>query len=85
MDASQAIDLTREALGLVLLLAAPVLVTGLIVSLIVSVLQAVTQVQEQTLSLVPRILAMLAATAIAWPWMASKLVEFGRQMFGQLP
>jgi len=85
MDAGQTVDLMREALGLVLLLAVPILATGLVVSLIVSVLQAVTQVQEQTLSFVPRILAMLAALVIAWPWTVAKLVEFSTRMFGHLP
>ena len=61
------------------------LVTGLIVALVVSVLQAVTQVQEQTLSFVPKIVAMLlVATAVA-PWITTKLLEFARQMFGTLP
>ena len=54
MDASQAIDLVRQALTLVLTLALPVLLTGLVVALIISLVQAVTQLQDQTLSLVPR-------------------------------
>jgi len=66
---------------LLIFLSLPVLVTGLIVALVVSVLQAVTQVQDATLSLVPRILAMLLALALTAPWMLSKLVEFGREMF----
>ena len=81
MDATHAIDMTRQALMLVLVLAAPVLVAGLVVSLIVSVLQALTQIQEQTISLVPRILAMLVAVILAGPWMIERLVEFGSQMF----
>ena len=85
MDATQAVDMTREALMLVLTLAAPVLVTGLVVSLIVSVLQALTQVQEQTISLVPRVLAMLGALVVTGPWMVEKLVEFGGRMFGGAP
>lgn len=85
MDAAQATDLARQALVLVLLLALPVLLTGLVVSLIVSLLQAVTQVQDQTLSFVPRIFAMLAALVIAGPWMVARLVEFGKQVFGPLP
>ena len=85
MDTSEAIDLARQAVVLVLILAAPVLLTGLIVGLIVSILQAVTQIQEQTLSLVPRIMAMLVAVAICGPWMLTRLVEFSRQMFGSGP
>ncbi len=66
---------------LLVYLSLPVLVTGLIVALVVSMLQAVTQVQDPTLSLVPRILAMLLALALTASWMLSKLVEFGREMF----
>jgi flagellar biosynthesis protein FliQ len=81
MDADQGIELARQAIMLLIFLSLPVLITGLIVALVVSVLQAVTQVQDQTLGLVPRILAMLLAFAITAPWMMSKLVEFGREMF----
>ena len=81
MDASEAMDLGREALTLVLVLGAPVLLTGLAVGLLVGLLQAVTQVHEQALSFVPRILAMLLALAVFGPWMLTRLIEFGTQMF----
>jgi len=81
----EAIDLARRAVTTVLLVGAPVLATALIVGLIVSVLQAVTQVQEQTLSFVPKIVAVLVAVALTGPWMLDRLVEFGREMFGTLP
>jgi flagellar biosynthetic protein FliQ len=85
VDASEAIDLARRAVTLILLVGAPVLLTALVVGLVVSVLQAVTQVQEHTLSFVPKILAVLVAVALVGPWMLEKLVEFGREMFGRLP
>ncbi|HUS91316.1 MAG TPA: flagellar biosynthesis protein FliQ [Phycisphaerae bacterium] len=85
MDAYEAIDLARRAVTLVLIVGAPVLATALVVGLVVSVLQAVTQVQEQTLSFVPKILAVLVAVAFTGAWMLDRLVEFGREMFGQLP
>ena len=81
MNADQGIEFARQAIMLLIFLSLPVLVTGLIVALVVSMLQAVTQVQDPTLSLVPRILAMLLALALTAPWMLSKLVEFGREMF----
>lgn len=81
MNADQGIELARQAIVLLIFLSLPVLVTGLIVALVVSMLQAVTQVQDPTLSLVPRILAMLLVLALTAPWMLSKLVEFGREMF----
>lgn len=85
MDAASATDCARQAVTLTLLLGAPVLAAGLVVALIVSVLQAVTQVQEQTLSFVPKIAAMLLAVLACGSWMLTRLVEFARQMFASLP
>lgn len=70
---------------LVLVVGAPVLATGLIVAVIVSVLQAITQLQDQTLSFIPKIVAMLLALVLLGPWMLSRLVEFGREMFSGMP
>lgn len=85
MDAGTAIDLTRQAVTLLIVIAAPVLGVALVVALLVSLLQAVTQVQEQTLSFVPKIIAVLVALVILGPWMIARIVEFGREMFGTLP
>jgi flagellar biosynthetic protein FliQ len=85
MENYDAIDLARRAITLVLVAGAPVLATALIVGLIVSVVQTVTQIQDQTLTFVPKIIAVLVALAIVGPWMMEKLVEFGREMFGTLP
>ncbi len=82
MSDAQAIQIGREALTLVLLLAAPVLGIGLLAALVTALLQALTQVQEQTLSLVPKIVAMLGATILLGPWMLGRLVEFSQRMFG---
>jgi flagellar biosynthetic protein FliQ len=79
------IDLAREAILLTLVLASPVLAAGLVVALIVGVLQAATQVQDVTLSLIPKIAAMLVAAAVCGPWILSRLLEFSRAMFGSLP
>ncbi len=81
MTPTEAIDLGRQAVMLTLIVGAPVLLTGLIVGATVSVMQAVTQVQEQTLSFVPKIVAMLIAAAIVGPWMLARLVEFAAEMF----
>ena len=85
MDAGEAIDLCRRAVMLILVIGTPVLAAALVVGLIVSLLQAITQVQEYTLSFVPKILAVLVTLAVVGPWMLEKLVEFGREMFGRLP
>jgi flagellar biosynthetic protein FliQ len=85
MDASQAIDLARQAVILTAVVAAPVLLVGLVVAVVVGVLQAATQVQEQTLSLVPKMAAMVLTALLVGSWMLSRVVEFAREMFSQLP
>ena len=85
MEPGEITDLARQAIVLTLTLAAPVLLTGLVVALAVSIFQAATQVQEHTLSFVPKIVAMLLALLVVGPWIAGRLVEFGRTMFGELP
>jgi len=85
MDTTEAIELARGAVMLILVVGAPVLLTALVVGLVVSVLQAVTQVQEHTLSFVPKILAVVVAIGITGAWMLERLVAFGREMFGPLP
>jgi len=85
MDTNGVMDLTRQALMLAVVLAAPVLLVGLAVGLIVSVLQAVTQIHEQTLSFVPRIIAMMLALVLLGPWMIVRAVEFSQEAFGALP
>ena len=82
---SEVTDLARQAVVLTLTLGAPVLIVGLVVALIVSVLQAATQVQDQTLSFIPKIVAMLIAMAVFGPWIGARLLEFSRTMFGTLP
>ena len=85
MDTSQAVDLGRQAVMLTLTVGLPVLVTALIVGLVVSTLQAVTQIQEHTLSFVPKILCVCIAAVVAGPWMAGRIIEFAKEMFGTLP
>jgi len=76
-----AIDLVREALTLMLALSLPILMAALIIGLTVSVLQAVTQIQEQTLSFVPKIVGMGLTAVLVFPWMAKKILEFAARMF----
>jgi flagellar biosynthesis protein FliQ len=79
------IDLGREAVLLTLVLASPVLLVGLVVALVVSVFQAATQVQDPTVSFIPKIAAMLAAGLVCGPWILARLVEFSRSVFGGGP
>jgi len=81
MTPEQAIDIGRQAMMVTLMVASPILLIGMTVGLVVSILQAVTQVQEQTLSFVPKIIAMVLAVGLFLPWIIVKLLEFSREMF----
>lgn len=82
MPFDQAIQLVRETLTLMLFLAAPILLVALVIGLIISVIQAATQLQEQTLSFVPKILGMGAVAIITAPWLFMKIMDFSARMFG---
>ncbi len=82
MTIDHATELIRHTLVLALVVSAPMLVIGLGVGIIVSLLQAVTQIQEQTLTFIPKIAAMVAATIVLLPWIAQQLVEYAAMMFG---
>ncbi len=73
------LHLAREALALVLLLSAPPLLAALAVGLVTGVLQAATQVQEQTIGVVPRIAATLGALAVAAPWIGARAARFAAE------
>ena len=75
-----AVDLTRRALFITLELSIPVLAVGMIVGLLVSLVQAVTQIQEQTLSFIPKILAVAATVFITLPWTLNVLVDYTREL-----
>jgi len=78
---AEGMDAIRLALMYTLLLSAPILGAGLIVGLLVSLIQAVTQIQEQTLSFVPKIVAMLLVSIVLLSWLMSKLADFAVEMF----
>jgi flagellar biosynthesis protein FliQ len=81
MNVDQATDLIRHTLVLALTISAPMLLIGLAVGIIVSLLQAVTQIQEQTLTFIPKIAAMVAAAIVLMPWIAQRLLEYTSAMF----
>ena len=76
-----ATDAIAHALVLSLMIAAPMLLIGLLVGIVVSLVQAVTQIQEQTLSFVPKIAAMIAAAVLLMPWMQSQLLAYASDVF----
>jgi len=81
METALALDLGREAMLTALIISAPVLGIGLIVGLVISLVQTVTQIQDQTLSIVPKIVAMVAAAVFFIPWLAQRVLEYSQEMF----
>ena len=85
MDAQQAFHLGQQGLYMLLMISAPILLTVLVVGLVVSVLQAATQINEATLSFVPKVLAAVAVLVVAGPWMLTMLVDYIRQTLLAIP
>lgn len=85
MNPELVIDIGREALTMIILLASPMLGLGLAVGLLVSIFQATTQIQEQTLTFIPKILAVLIAILFFGPWMLNLLVNFTVELFNNIP
>jgi flagellar biosynthetic protein FliQ len=85
MDSSQVFTYGQEALVVLLTVAAPMLLTILLVGVVVSVLQAATQLHEATLSFVPKVLAGVTVMMIAGPWMLTTLVEYLQRVLQAIP
>ena len=85
MSHSLVVDLARNAIMLSLLVAGPMLVVALLVGLTVSVLQAVTQIQEQTLAFLPKLVGVAAVFLLALPWIIQLMVKYTTELFRSLP
>lgn len=85
MSSDMAIQIGRDALTMVMLVAAPMLGLGLFVGLLVSVFQATTQIQEQSLAFIPKIIAVFVSVLVFGSWMIKLLVNYAREMFLILP
>jgi len=85
MTPSEAITLTQNAITLTLLLSAPVLLVAMVVGLLISLFQAVTQIQEMTLTFVPKIVAVMATLLFLSSWMITKLVDYTHELIVNLP
>lgn len=81
MTPEQTVDIVRDALIVAMLVSMPILAVGLIIGLIISIFQAVTQIQEQTLTFVPKIVGMGIVTVLVVPWVYVKMAEFATRMF----
>lgn len=85
MDLDGAIELVREATYVALIVGAPVLIVSMVVGLAISILQAVTQVQEQTLNMVPKILLMTVTMLVVLPWVIQRIVDYATTLFHEIP
>ncbi|MFJ7747059.1 flagellar biosynthesis protein FliQ [Peribacillus sp. NPDC097295] len=84
MSADYVIDVAEKGIYMVLIIAGPLMVIALVVGLLVSIFQATTQIQEQTLAFVPKIVAVLLALILLAPWMLSHLLSYANDIFGNL-
>ena len=84
MDMPTALDVGRNAFYMALTTSAPILIVGLLVGLTISIIQSVTQLQEQTLTFVPKIAAMIVAAIYFIPWIAQRMLTYSSEMFGAL-
>ena len=85
MDSQLVFDLGQRGLMMLLMISAPILLTILVVGLVVSIFQAATQINEATLSFVPKVVAAIAVLAVAGPWMLTMLVDYIRQTLLSIP
>jgi len=85
MDSQDAIELGRQAIWIALMIGAPMLVAGLVVGLVIGLLPAVTQVQEQTVALVPKIVIMVLVLSVTLPWLLHEMLQYSHDMIANIP
>jgi len=85
MTPTTVIDLGRQALELTLLVSAPLFIAALVTGLLVSIFQAATQINEQSLSFVPKLIATFIMLVLAGPWMITMMTDFIRRLFESIP
>jgi flagellar biosynthetic protein FliQ len=85
LDSQQVFTVGQHGLYMLLMISAPILIAVLLVGLVISVFQAATQINEQTLSFVPKVMAAVAVLAIAGPWMMTMLVDYIRETLTSIP
>jgi flagellar biosynthetic protein FliQ len=85
MDYNAVMEIAQEALEVTMWVCAPILMTALILGLLIGMLQAATQIQEMTLSFIPKMIGMGVALVLAGPWMLAMLVEFTQALYERIP
>jgi flagellar biosynthesis protein FliQ len=85
VDQDTVISLATRAMTLAIEVAGPLLLVGLVIGLVVSVFQAVTQIQEQSLSFIPKVVGLAALIVILGPWMLGQLVNYAENLYTSIP
>jgi flagellar biosynthetic protein FliQ len=85
MNQDVVVSIAVQAMEVGLKVALPILLVGLIIGLLVSIFQAVTQIQEQSLSFIPKILGLVVVIIVMGPWMVGQLVSWTEQLYGSIP
>jgi flagellar biosynthetic protein FliQ len=79
------IDISQQALYVIVMLAAPMLISALAIGLLIGMFQAATQINEMTLSFIPKLLVLVLSIAVAGPWMLNTLLTFTRRLYLEIP
>ena len=85
MNQDTVVNLATQAMTLALKVAGPMLLAGLVIGLVVSIFQAVTQIQEQSLSFIPKIVGVAALIVLLGPWMLDQLISYAQNLYGSIP
>jgi flagellar biosynthesis protein FliQ len=85
MSQDVVVSLTMDAISVAMKVAVPMLLAGLVVGLVVSVFQAVTQIQEQTLAFIPKVVALVAIIALFGPWMLGQIETYTTALWASIP
>ena len=85
MDQDTVVNLATQAMTLALKVAGPILLVGLVIGLVVSIFQAVTQIQEQSLSFIPKIVGVAVLIVVLGPWMLGQIVSYAQNLYLSIP
>jgi flagellar biosynthetic protein FliQ len=85
MTPESVVTLGQQAIEMTLMISAPLLLSALVIGLLVSIFQAATQINEQTLSFIPKLVGIFIMLIFAGPWMVTMMVDFIRRLYGNIP
>lgn len=85
MSPESVMTLSQQALEITIMVSAPLLLTALVTGLLVSIFQAATQINEMTLSFIPKLLTMFVAMILAGPWMLGVMIEYMQRLYANIP